>query len=94
MKFLRLLVCSVLVFSVSACSAPSPEKVCDHMADLEKKAKGDKAKSDADSKKKCVEMIGSMKKEMGDEKWKKFSKCVVGKDDFKAARKDCDPDKL
>jgi len=63
------------------------------MADLRKKAKGE-PKNAEKRQKRCLKKLGEIKEKLGDEKWKKFSKCVIGKDDYKAAKRECDPDKV
>ena len=83
----------LLAFGLSACDKPAtPQGVCDHMAALAKKSEDERAKEFGEEMGECVEELTEMKTEAGDEKFGKFAKCVLGKSDFEAAYKECDPD--
>ncbi len=84
----------VVVGALLACKKSSPEAVCKHMIELAK----DDGRYDDDSDEaeeeydECVEKVEEIKDDLGDESFAKFAKCVLDKDDFDAARKQCDPD--
>jgi hypothetical protein len=89
-----LALCALVVAgALLACKKSNPEAVCKHMIDLAQKDGKYKDKDEAkDQYEDCLEDVEKIKNKLGDEKFKKFAKCVLDKDDFDAARKKCDPD--
>ncbi len=86
------LVAALALVPLAGCGDTSPTGVCKHMQKLAK-ADGRDDADDPDALEKCTEDVNEMKEELGD-KYDEFAKCVLSKSEFKAARKECKPDKL
>lgn len=80
MKFVKMVLpVAALVGLVTACGAPSPEKVCDHALGLLKKEMGDAfpAEKLEEGKKECV-AEAQKEKEKDAAKYEKEAKCLLG----------------